>query len=257
MILLDKINKIYSDASTARDFIALDDVSFSIKPGEFVSIVGPSGCGKTTVINHIAGFIEPSAGTILFDGQPVENVSPERIVVFQEHNLFEWKTVYGNIEFGLKAGKVPKETRKEIVSELIKKVHLQGFEDYYPYQLSGGMKQRTALARALAVDPGCILMDEPLGSLDPQIREKLQVEIAELWEQTSKTVLMVTHDVEEAIFMSSRVLIMSAAPSRIVREYNIDLAYPRGPEMKLSDDFLNIKRSILSEFSSLQGDPDE
>ncbi len=248
MIRLKEVSKKYnySTNSNSNDRIieALDKVSFEVKPSEFFSVLGPSGCGKTTLINIIAGFVKATSGEVYFDGRPVDGPWHDRIVVFQEHNLFDWKTVFFNIEFGLKAKAVPSDKRRDIVQRFIDLVHLSGFEDRYPFELSGGMKQRVALARALAVEPECILMDEPLGSLDSQMREKLQVEIMALWEKTGKTILMVTHDIEEAIFLSDRVAVMSGAPGRIREIISIDISRPRDPSVKASSHFQDIKQRL-------------
>jgi len=247
MIRLKDVSKSYGNLNNGRIIEALDKISFEVKPGEFFSVLGPSGCGKTTLINIIAGFIKPTRGEVYFDGKSIKVPWRDRIVVFQEHNLFEWKTVFSNVEFGLKAKGIPKKQRREIAQRFIDLVHLKGFEDRYPFELSGGIKQRVALARALAVDPGCILMDEPLGSLDSQMREKLQIEIASLWERTKKTILMVTHDTEEAIFLSDRVALMSKAPGKIKQIISIDIPRPRNVSIKVSAHFQCIKQKLWEE----------
>lgn len=244
MIGLKDVSKNYNSPTNGRLIEALDKVSFEVKPGEFFSVLGPSGCGKTTLINVIAGFIKPSIGEVYFDGRPVQGPWRDRIVVFQEHNLFDWKTVFFNVEFGLKAKGILRKQRRKITQRFIDLVHLGGFEDRYPFELSGGMKQRVALARALAVDPECILMDEPLGSLDSQMRERLQMEIMALWEKTRKTILMVTHDIEEAIFLSDSVALMSKAPGKVREIISIDIPRPRNVSIKASSDFQNIKQRL-------------
>lgn len=242
MIELQEVSKIYNNNGKVTP--ALEKVSFQVNKGEFFSVLGPSGCGKTTLINIVAGFIDCTSGAVYFDGRPAEKPWRDRIVVFQEHNLLDWKTVFSNVEFGLKAKGTAREIRRQIARKYINLVHLTGFEDRYPCELSGGMRQRAALARALAVEPECILMDEPLGSLDSQMREKLQVEIMSLWESTRKTILMVTHDIEEAIFLSDRVLVMSKAPGRVREIVSIDITRPRDPCVKASVNFQNIKQRI-------------
>jgi NitT/TauT family transport system ATP-binding protein len=244
MIKLDKVSQHYENHIKEKTVQAVKDVSFQVKKGEFVCVLGPSGCGKTTLINIIAGFINCYSGEVFFEGQKPQRPWWDRVVVFQEHNLFPWKTVVENVEFGLKAKAISKKNRRETAKNFIDLVNLSGFEDHYPYQLSGGMKQRAALARALAVDPECILMDEPLGSLDAQIRERLQLEISALWLKTKKTVLMVTHDIEEAVFLSERVIVMSNAPGSIKEVVSIDIPHPRKPEVKMSAHFQDIKRSL-------------
>lgn len=241
MINLKEISKKYYNSNNDKTVEALDKISFTVEPGEFFSILGPSGCGKTTLINIIASFIKPTTGEIYFDGKLTQEPWRDRIVVFQEHNLFDWKTVFSNVEFGLKAKGIPKKQRNEITRRFIDLVHLGGFEDSYPFELSGGMKQRVALARALAVEPNCILMDEPLGSLDSQMREKLQVEIMALWEKTKKTIFMVTHDIEEAIFLSDRVALMNKAPGKVREIIPIDIPRPRDVSIKTSTHFQDIK----------------
>ncbi len=244
MIRLKEVSKNYGNPTNGRIIKALDRVSFEVKPGEFFCVLGPSGCGKTTLINIIAGFIKASAGEVYFDGNPVQGPWRDRIVVFQEYNLFDWKTVFFNVEFGLKAKGISRNIRKQISQKFIDLVHLRGFEDRYPFELSGGMKQRVALARALAVDPECILMDEPLGSLDSQIRERLQIEIMTLWEKTKKTILMVTHDIEEAIFLSDKVALMSKNPGRIKEIISVDIPRPRNVSIKTSAHFQDIKQKL-------------
>ena len=249
MICLEKVCKDYDNPDRKGSIEALKDFNLSVRRGEFVSLLGPSGCGKTTLINIIAGFIKPTSGKVYFDGQKVSGVDRSRIVVFQEYNLFDWKTVKENIEFGLKTKGLPRSMRIEISRNLIRMVNLAGFEDLYPFELSGGMKQRVALARALAVNPQCILMDEPLGSLDSQMREKLQVEIMSLWHKTKKTILMVTHDIEEAIFLSDRVAVISKETNNIGKIIDIDIPRPRSIEVKDMPLFQEIKRTLREAIS--------
>jgi len=241
MITLNNVSKQFRGSSNGKRVTALDAVSLHISEGEFVSVLGPSGCGKTTLLNIVAGFITASEGDVSFQGNVVEHPSHERIVVFQDHNLFPWKTVVENISFGLRAQGYSPQEQRTVAEQFVNLVYLNGFEDSYPCQLSGGMRQRVALARALAVDPNCILMDEPLGSLDAQIREKLQLEVMAIWQKTKKTILMVTHDIDEAIFLSERVLVMSKAPGTINEVISINFPYPRDPSIKMSHDFQNLK----------------
>lgn len=258
MIRVENVHKTYKDSPNAKPINVLADVSFQIKKGEFVSILGSSGCGKTTLINIIAGFISCSSGKVYFDGNEVDSPGRDRVVVFQEHNLFPWKTVLDNVEFGLKAKGILKKQRRVIAEEFIHMVHLSGFEDSYPYQLSGGMRQRVALARVLAVEPECILMDEPMGSLDLRIRQNLQLEILNLWQKTGKTILMVTHDIEEAVFLSQRVFVMNSMPGTIKEEVIVDIPYPRDVSVKMNDSFYNIKRHLWNSImESNQGNGDE
>ncbi|MHC3436814.1 ABC transporter ATP-binding protein [Natrialbaceae archaeon A-gly3] len=206
---------------------ALSNVSVSIEPGEFVCIVGPSGCGKTTLFRIVAGLEEPTAGTVYLNGKPVSAPNSDMGIVFQEYHLFPWLTVRGNVAFGLKKSGVPEATRNERVQSLIDLVGLDGFEESYPKSLSGGMKQRVALARALAVDPDLLLMDEPFSAVDAQTRETLQRELLSIWEETKKTVLFVTHDVEEAVTLADRIVVMDRDPGSVDEIVDVDLERPR------------------------------
>jgi len=244
MIELRGVSMAYRNGDSSGGLESLREVDLHVGAGEFVSVLGPSGCGKTTLINIIAGFAKASSGEVRFDGKPVNGAWLDRIVVFQEHNLFPWKTVSGNVAFGLKGRRVPERDRRAKAQRFIDMVHLTGFEGAYPHQLSGGMKQRAALARALVMEPRCILMDEPLGSLDPQMRETLQVELASLWRETRKTILMVTHDIDEAVFLSERVVVLSPRPGRVRGEIRIDLPHPRTPEMKMTPAFQEFRRRV-------------
>lgn len=204
---------------------ALDNINIEVKPSEFLCIVGPSGCGKTTLLRMIAGLDYPSSGEIVLGSEKVSGPSLDRGMVFQEYSLFPWKTVLKNVEFGLEILDV--EDKRQIAERYIELVGLRGFENSYPYELSGGMKQRVAIARALATDPAILLMDEPFGSVDAQTRNVLQKELLEIWKRTNKTILFVTHSVDEAIYLADRVAVMSARPGRIIACCNIALARPR------------------------------
>ncbi len=204
---------------------ALEDINLDVKPNEFLCIIGPSGCGKTTLLRLIAGLDLPSSGEIILDGNEVKGPSPDRGMVFQEFSLFPWRTVLKNVEFGLENLGV--NGRREIAERYIELVGLKGFENCYPYELSGGMKQRVAIARALAMDPAILLMDEPFGSVDAQTRNVLQEELLGIWKRTKKTVLFVTHSVDEAVYLADRVAVMSARPGHIVECMDIDIARPR------------------------------
>ncbi|HEU4661745.1 MAG TPA: ABC transporter ATP-binding protein [Pseudolabrys sp.] len=198
-----------------RPVLALEDVSLHVKNREFVALLGPSGCGKSTLLYLIGGFLPTETGTILIDGKPVEAPGPDRGIVFQHFALFPWKTVRGNILYGLERQGMPKAEREKRAQHFIDLVGLAGFEDTYPSQLSGGMKQRTAIARTLAFDPKILLMDEPFGALDAQTRGLMQSELLSIWQRTPKTVIFVTHDVQEAVYLADRVAVMSARPGRI------------------------------------------
>ena len=209
------------------NYKALDNITLTIKKGEFVSILGPSGCGKSTVLNLVAGFDTQSEGTIEVNGKKVTGAGADRVVVFQEHGLFPWLTVLDNVAFGLKQKGIPKKERHELAMEQIKSVHLSRFADRYPHELSGGMKQRAAIARALAMDPEILLMDEPFAALDEQTRLILHKELEEIWMRTRKTILFITHNIREAVILSDRVIVMSTRPGTIKKEFNVQAARPR------------------------------
>lgn len=209
------------------NYKALDNITLTIKKGEFVSILGPSGCGKSTVLNLVAGFDTQSEGTIEVNGKKVTGAGADRVVVFQEHGLFPWLTVLDNVAFGLKQNGIPKKERHELAMEQIKSVHLSRFADRYPHELSGGMKQRAAIARALAMDPEILLMDEPFAALDEQTRLILHKELEEIWMRTRKTILFITHNIREAVILSDRVVVMSTRPGTIKKEFTVQAARPR------------------------------
>jgi NitT/TauT family transport system ATP-binding protein len=200
---------------TGRPVLALEEVSLEVGTREFVALLGPSGCGKSTLLYLIGGFLPIENGRILIEGKPVAAPGPDRGIVFQHFALFPWKTVRGNVLYGLERMKLPREEREKRAQSFIDLVGLTGFEDSYPSQLSGGMRQRTALARTLAFEPKILLMDEPFGALDAQTRSLMQSELLGIWQRTRKTVLFVTHDVQEAVYLAERVAVMSARPGRI------------------------------------------
>ena len=213
-ILVDRVYHMYRPPR-GREVLALDQVSLSVASREFVALLGPSGCGKSTLLYLIGGFLPVESGTISVDGKRVQGPGPDRGIVFQHFALFPWKTVRGNILYGLERQGMPKEEREQRALDFIKLVGLAGFEDSYPSQLSGGMKQRAAIARTLAFDPSILLMDEPFGALDAQTRGLMQGELLRIWQRTPKTVIFVTHDVQEAVYLAERVAVMSARPGRI------------------------------------------
>jgi NitT/TauT family transport system ATP-binding protein len=213
--------------NTTRTLRVFDNVSFSVHEGEFVCLIGPSGCGKSTLLNLSAGLDEASGGAIYVDGRKVSGPGLDRGVVFQEFALMPWLTVAGNIDFGLKSKGMPADERRTHVQRHIDLVGLSGFETFYPYRLSGGMRQRVGIARALAIEPSVLLMDEPFGALDAQTRESMQKALGEIWQATKKTVLFITHDIREAIYLSDRVLVMSGRPATISLELKVDLPRPR------------------------------
>ena len=227
--------------------VALNGVSLDIKENEFICVVGPSGCGKSTLLNIIAGLLEPTSGAVYLDGEKIEGTGVERGVVFQGYALFPWRTVLKNVMFGLEMKRVPKAQAEEIAKKYIKAVGLEGFEHAYPKELSGGMRQRVAIARAYAADPEVLLLDEPFGALDAQTRVQLQSELLNTWEHEKKTCFFITHDVEEAIILAQRVIIMSARPGRIKRIVDIDIPYPRTQATKTDPRFLELKTEIWNE----------
>lgn len=233
-----------SPVSGKPDLLVLDSVSFTVNTGEFFAVIGPSGCGKTTLINILAGFIPYNAGTVLVDGQRVNGPDRSRVVVFQELALFEWKTVLDNVAFGLKAKGFSRAKCKRIAQCYLEMVHLSDVSDRYPCELSGGMKQRVALARALAVDPDCVLMDEPLGALDYQLHVLMQEELLALWRDTGKTIVFVTHDVEEAVYLADRVMVLTALPGRVQEIVAIDLPRPRIPRLRTSPRCQELKQYL-------------
>jgi len=213
-IVIDGVSHVYRPPR-GREVLALDEVSLEVANREFVALLGPSGCGKSTLLYLIGGFLPVETGAIRVDGKGVAGPGPDRGIVFQHFALFPWKTVRGNILYGLERQGMPKAEREKRALDFIELVGLTGFEDSYPSQLSGGMKQRTAIARTLAFDPTILLMDEPFGALDAQTRGLMQSELLSIWHRTPKTVIFVTHDVQEAVYLADRVAVMSARPGRI------------------------------------------
>lgn len=224
--------------------IALDDFGLEVREGEFVCLLGPSGCGKTTVLRIVAGLETKSGGAVTVKDREVRNAGSDRGMVFQEFALFPWRSVRKNIEFGLEVKKVPETRRAEISKVLIDFVGLKGFEDAHPRELSGGMKQRVAIARALANDPEVLLMDEPFGSLDAQTRNLMQKELLRIWSARRKTVLFVTHSVEEAVYLADRIVVMTARPGKVREIIGVPLSRPRD---RTSREFIDIRSKVLSE----------
>mgnify|MGYP001336789503 CR=1 FL=1 len=213
-IVVDKVNHTYRPAH-GRTVRALTDISIEVRSREFLALLGPSGCGKSTLLYLVGGFLPTQAGRILVEGKPVTAPGPDRGIVFQHFALFPWKTVRGNILYGLERQRLPRAEREKRAQAFIDLVGLRGFEESYPSQLSGGMKQRTAIARTLAFDPSILLMDEPFGALDAQTRALMQTELLSIWQRTPKTVIFVTHDVQEAVYLAERVAVMSARPGQV------------------------------------------
>jgi NitT/TauT family transport system ATP-binding protein len=226
---------------------ALEPIDLSVGDNDFVTILGPSGCGKSTLLRLVAGLDTATSGRVTLDGRTIERPGPDRGMVFQSYTLFPWLTVAENIAFGLREKGMPAVMRAGIVQQWLDRVGLTGFAHHYPKQLSGGMQQRTAIARALANDPTILLLDEPFGALDNQTRALMQELLLGIWEREQKTVLFVTHDIEEAIFLASRVVVMTARPGRIKAELAIDLPHPRHYTIKTSPEFSALKARLTEE----------
>jgi len=237
------LTKVYIDADES-ELTALDRVSLKVRPGEFVSLIGPSGCGKTTLLKIIDGLIPYEGGEALVDGRPINGPGPERAVVFQSFALLPWRTVWDNIAFGLELRDVRGAKAAEIIERYIAMVGLKGFEKRHPSQLSGGMQQRVGLARALAVNPRILLMDEPFGALDAQTRNLLQADLEKIWEADQKTVVFVTHAMDEAVFLSDRVVILSPRPGHIHEIVEVDLPRPRGDHVRTHPRFVELTSHI-------------
>jgi NitT/TauT family transport system ATP-binding protein len=237
---IEGVSKTFS--SRGRNVEALLPVDLDIAAGEFVCLLGPSGCGKSTLLSIISGLEDASSGRVLADGAPIQGPGTDRIQLFQEAALFPWLDVQHNVEFGLRQAGVPAKERAEIAHKFIDMVHLNGFEKSYTHQLSGGMRQRAAIARALAINPAVLLMDEPFGALDALTRDRLQTEVESIWRETRKTVVFVTHNVREAVALGDRVIVFAPRPGRIVREFRIDLPRPRHLE---DHDLVDVSAEIL------------
>ena len=236
----------------------VDDVTYDINDGEFIAVIGPSGCGKTTMMNMLAGFQKPTKGKVLFDGTPVNGPGPERGVIFQEYGVFPWLTVKENITFGLqlKANHVPASERKRICEHYLALMGLTDFANSYPKHLSGGMRQRLAIARAYAVKPQFLLMDEPFGALDAQTRANMQNLLLDVLSAEGKTVMLITHSVEEAIYLASRIVVVTARPARIKEIIDVPFAYPRDESLQEHAEFLElrgrIRQLVMSEYRAQQ-----
>jgi len=242
VIHCEKLTKVFSSAK--GDVTALEEVDLTVDEGEFVCIVGASGCGKTTLLNIVAGFEEPTSGLVTLHENPVHGIDPRCGMIFQQYALFPWRTVRGNVEFGLKMKGVPEVKRREMSDRFIKMVGLTGFENSYPKELSGGMKQRVSLARALANDPEILLMDEPFAALDAMTRQVMQEELLHLYQESGKTILFITHSIDEALLLSTRVLVMTSRPGRVKSSIENDLPWPRSASTQLLDRFQELKTSI-------------
>jgi len=243
-VTVDNVTLIFEGRS-GHTVTALENISFELEDKKFAVIVGPSGCGKSSLLYLIAGLNEPSSGICKIGDQTIHGPGKDRGMVFQTYTLFPWLNVLKNIEFGLKLRGIAAAERANIASKFLSEVGLDGFEHAYPKQLSGGMRQRVALARALANDPEVLLMDEPFGALDSQTRSIMQELLVKIWEHSNKTVLFVTHDIDEAIFLGDHVYVMSARPGRMIEEVDVSIERPRNIEVLTSDKFINLKRKVM------------
>ena len=242
---IDNVRKVFSTRN--GEMVAINGVNLDIYENEFICVVGPSGCGKSTLLNIIAGLTDATSGTVYCNGKAVSGTGTDRGVVFQQYALFPWLTVKKNVMFALEMKGVKGKQAQDLAMQYLAKVDLEKFADHYPKELSGGMKQRVAIARAYAADPEVLLMDEPFGALDAQTRTQLQSELLETWERDQKTCFFITHDVDEAIILAQRVIIMSARPGRIKDIVDIDIPYPRTQETKMTPRFLELKNHIWSQ----------
>jgi NitT/TauT family transport system ATP-binding protein len=240
-IQLIGVGKVYTSARNGRHE-AVVGVDLEVYEGEFLCLLGPSGCGKTTLLSLMAGFEAPTEGEVRIDGVPVRGPDPRYVTIFQEYGLFPWRTVLGNVEYGLEVRGVPTGERRRRAMHYIRAVGLEDFVDFHPHELSGGMQQRVALARALAVEPEIIFMDEPFGALDALTRYRLQEEVSRIWEERRPTIVLVTHDVEEAVFLADRIVVMSGCPGRIREIVPVGLGRPRE---RAGNEAANIKRKVL------------
>jgi NitT/TauT family transport system ATP-binding protein len=238
-IVIERVNKVF--AADGREVVALKDIDLEIPQGQFTCLLGPSGCGKSTLLNAVAGFAAPTSGAIVAEGRPVTGPGPERGMVFQEYALFPWMTVEQNIGFGLQIKRVPRADIKRRVDELLALLSLSDFRQRFPKDLSGGMRQRVAIARVLALDSPIMLMDEPFGALDALTRRNLQDELLRIWSELKKTILFVTHSIEEAIYLSDRIVVMTYRPGTVKRDIAVDLPRPRDPA---APEFNALKREL-------------
>ena len=241
-VKIDNVRKVFNGRN--GEMVALNGVSLDIMDNEFICVVGPSGCGKSTLLNIIAGLTEPTSGKVYCDGKEVTGTGTERGVVFQQYALFPWLTVKKNVMFALEMRGIKGKEAEEEAMKYLEMVDLSKFADSYPKELSGGMKQRVAIARAYAAEPEVLLMDEPFGALDAQTRTQLQTELLETWQKKKKTCFFITHDVDEAIILAQKVIIMSARPGRIKEIVDINIPYPRTQETKMTPEFMDLKNKI-------------
>jgi ABC-type nitrate/sulfonate/bicarbonate transport system ATPase subunit len=244
VLRIEAVSRVFPGVRDGAPTRALERTDLEVQDNDFITILGPSGCGKSTLLRIVAGLDRQTAGEVLLDGRRIDGPGADRGMVFQSYTLFPWLTVRDNVCFGLREKGLPREQQLELAQAFLAKVGLQGFEHHYPKQLSGGMQQRTAIARALANEPRILLMDEPFGALDHQTRELMQELLLGIWEAQKKTVLFVTHDIDEAVFMASRVVVMSARPGRIKLDRRVELPHPRPYSVKTSAAFAALKSEL-------------
>ena len=247
MLEVRHLSKVFFEQNDSRKpgLVALYDICLTVRKKEFVCLLGPSGCGKTTLIRIVAGLLPADRGEVLVNGNPVTSPGRDRCMVFQQFGLLPWRAVLGNVEFGLEIEGVPREERRDISRKYLELVGLNGFEDYYPHQISGGMQQRVGIARALSKKPDILLMDEPFGAVDAQTREQLQEELLKIWAKTDTTVIFVTHSIDESIYLSDRVVVMHSRPGRIKEEVLVDLPRPRWEgDVKADPRFARLRTDI-------------
>ena len=246
-LAIDGVSRMFPGVRRGPPTQALLPTSLAVADNDFITILGPSGCGKSTLLRIVAGLDTPTTGEVRLDGRAVEGPGADRGMVFQSYTLFPWLTVSENVRFGLRERSVPQARQAQIAAHYVDRVGLRGFEDHYPKMLSGGMQQRTAIARALANEPRILLLDEPFGALDNQTRSLMQELLLSIWESERKTVLFVTHDIEEAIFMANRVVVMTARPGRIKADVTVPLAHPRHYTIKTSPEFSELKARLTED----------
>lgn len=250
-ISVENVTMIYSHRKS--HVLAIQDLSFSVANKEFLCLLGPSGCGKSTALRLIAGFMQPTSGTIRVNGEVITEPGVDRGVVFQRHNLFPWKRVWQNIEFGLRMKGMPDNERKRRVSEYLTEMNLEEFRDSYPFMLSAGMQQRVGLARAYANDPEILLMDEPFGSLDAQTATRMRQLLLRVWSENRKTVVFITHDIDEAIRLGDRVVVFSSRPGRVIDSFDIDIPRPRADDLLSEPQYLELRRRLTECIQSVNG----
>ena len=254
MLDIKNVSKTFAEAD---NHLVIDDISISVKDGEFVCILGPSGSGKTVFLFLIGGFLKATSGEIILDGKPVDRPNTDRILVFQDFSLFPWRTVYGNVVFGLEKIKLPEEKKRELANQYLEMVGLSKYKNWYPHTISGGMKQRVAIARALISDPKILLLDEPFSALDPEYRRYMRQSLQRIWQKTQKTMIFVTHSIGEAVYLADTIYLFSNLPAKITRTYHINLPRPRDQR---SSEFIKITRDIENEvqkefIKTLEQDP--